>query len=291
LKNGFLGVKKMKNNSLKIALAGHMLVMSLLLIGCIFTSSNQSQKFTKIVHMPLMTLSTGSSFETKSHNGSINVHGSDVTDCNVTATIIGYASTVEDAEEVAEQTKLNFEQTGGGLVLKIDRPAHLMNRYVSVSLNVILPENVNLNLESNNGSIEIDNIKGDITASSHNGRIFVRNISGQTKLESHNGSVEAENISGDINFLSHNGRIKAEFSQSAAPDTNITMISHNGSIELTAPENYSARADISTHNGSINLGLHITVSGNFSKNQLIGIIGDGKGELKLETHNGSINIR
>ncbi len=283
----------MKNNGAKVSLLSIMLILSLLLAGCTinFSSSNNSQKFTKIVHMPPMELSPGSAFETKSYNGSIGVSGSDVTDCNVTATITGYAPTIEEAEEVADQTSLYFERTGNGLVLKIERPSHLTNRSVSVSLNVVLPDKVDLNLESHNGGIKIENITGQITATSNNGRILVKNISGQTKLESHNGNVDAENISGNIDFLSHNGRIKAEFSQDADPNTNITMVSHNGSIELTTPPNYSARANISTNNGSINLGLPITVSGKLSRNKLNGTISDGKGELKLETHNGSINIR
>ena len=283
----------MKNNSVKISLLSNMLIFSLLLAGCTikFSSGNNSKKFIKIVHMPPIQLSPGSSFETKSYNGSINVHGYDVTDCNVTATITGYAPTIEEAEEAADETELNFEQTGNGLILKIDRPESARNRYVSVSLDVILPDKVDLNLKSYNGRIEIENITGQITATSNNGRIFVRDISGQTKLESHNGSVEAENIEGDIDFLSNNGRIKAEFSQTASPVTNITMISHNGSIDLVTPPNYSARADISTHNGSIESALPMTISGKFSQTHLIGTIGDGQGELKLQTNNGSINIR
>ena len=283
----------MKNKKIKITLLSNMLIFSLILVGCTFNFScvDQSQKFTKILHMPPMLLSPGSSFSTVTHNGSIEVLGSNVTDCNVIATIIGRASTVEAAEEVVEKTKLNFEQSGEGLILKIDRPSNLIHRSVSVNLDIILPDTINLNLESHNGKIEIENITGNVTAISHNGRIFGKNISGQTKFTSHNGNVEAENISGDVDYLSHNGRVEAELSQTAAPDTNITMVTHNGGIDLTTPPNYSANIDISTHNGSIDSALPVTVSGNFSKNKLTGIIGDGQGTLKLETHNGSITIR
>ena len=280
----------MKNND-KFVMFNNILLFSLL-AGCTFNFScvDQSEKFTKIMHMPIMPLSPGSSFETVTHNGSIDVLGSDVTDCNVIATIIGRASTVEAAEEVVEKTKLSLQQTGEGLVLKIDRP-NLINRSVSVSLDIVLPDKVNLALQSHNGGIEIENITGKTTAASHNGRIFVKNISGPTKLETHNGAIDAENISGNIDFLSHNGRVKAVFSENAEADSDITMVTHNGGIDLTPPPDYSARVDISTHNGSLHIGLPVTVSGNVSKNNLVGTVRDGKGQMKLETHNGSINIR
>jgi hypothetical protein len=49
--------------------------------------------------------------------------------------------------------------------------------------------------------------------------------------------------------------------------------------------------EASTHNGSINTDLPITVTGKVSKNKLTGTIGNGDGKLYLETHNGSIRLR
>jgi len=49
--------------------------------------------------------------------------------------------------------------------------------------------------------------------------------------------------------------------------------------------------DASTHNGSINTDLPITVTGKVSKSKLTGTIGNGDGKLYLETHNGSIRLR
>ncbi|MEJ2648956.1 MAG: DUF4097 family beta strand repeat-containing protein [Sedimentisphaerales bacterium] len=300
----------MVNSRKRIASSQGALVFILFALCCVSPGCiGPSEKFIKIMHMPLMPLSPGSSFETVTHNGSIDLLGSDVTDCNVIATITGYASTVEAAEDLVERTKLNFEQTENRLVLKINRPQNLINRSVSVSLDIILPEETNLDLQSHNGGIDIksitgttnamshnggiymENITGKTRATSHNGRVFVKNISGPTKLETHNGAVDAENISGDIDFLSHNGRVKAVFSENAEPDSNITMVTHNGGIDLTPPPDYSARVDISTHNGSLNIGLPVTISGDVSKGHLVGTVRDGKGRKKLETHNGSIDIR
>jgi DUF4097 and DUF4098 domain-containing protein YvlB len=60
---------------------------------------------------------------------------------------------------------------------------------------------------------------------------------------------------------------------------------------VKTPPDLSAKIDVSTHNGSINTDLPITVSGKISKSELKGTIGAGEGQMHLETHNGSIRIR
>jgi hypothetical protein len=279
-------------NGKKITLIKSLLLFSICLSGCVFVGPfNQSQKFTKIVHMPVSPLSAGSGFKTATHNGSIEVRGSNVTDCNIIATITGHASSVEKAEEIVEQTKLSFDQSGSTLILKIDKPDNMVNRSVSVGLDIILPDKIDLDLASHNGKISIENVTGKTNITSHNGAVIVSSVSGVTRLETHNGEIAAREISGDIDFLSHNGMVKADFAQAAAPDCDITMVTHNGGIDLTTPRNYSAKVDVVTRNGHIDTDLPITISGKFTGKNLNGTIRDGQGNLKLETYNGSIKIR
>lgn len=283
----------MEKNSAKIRSLAGMLVFIAFLCGCniYISSSNQSAKFTKIVHMPVTPLAPGMDFKTRTHNGSIRVMGMPVTDCSVTATITARASTMEKAEDIAERTELSFEPTPMGLKFKIDRPDNMINCSVGVSLEITLPDKMNLDLESYNGQIKIENIYGKTNATTHNGQVTVNNISGGTTLKTYNGRIETKEISGDIDFISHNGSINADFSQAAVPDCNINIKTYNGGINLTAPQNYSATVDVSTYNGQIDTDLPITITGKFSQKSLKGTIGDGQGLMKLETHNGSIKIR
>ncbi|MFC1781930.1 DUF4097 domain-containing protein, partial [Planctomycetota bacterium] len=282
-----------------------LLFSSCIMTGCL----EQSEQFTKIVHMPVTALSPGSGFTTSTHNGLIEVRGSNVADCNVIATIVGRAATIEDAKEVVEETELGFEKSVEGLAFQIKTPQNLIGRSVSVSLDIVVPDNIDLELETHNGEINIENISGNTLAKTHNGKVNVKNISGVTRLETYNGRIESEEISGDFDFKSHNGQIesqeisgnikfqtyngsvKALFSGNARADCDIEMTTHNGSIELTTPPNYSARVNISTHNGSIDTNLPVTVSGRLSRNKLTGTVGAGLGMLNIETYNGSINIR
>ena len=283
----------MEKNSAKIKSLVGILVLIALSGGCVIYvgSSNQSAKFTKIVHMPVTPLAPGMDFQTMTHNGSIKILGQPVTDCSITATITANASTMKKAEEIADGTELSFEPTPMGLKFKIDRPDNMINCSVGVSLEITLADKMNLDLESYNGQIKIDNIYGKTNATTHNGQVTVNNVSGGTILKTYNGQINAKEISGDIDFISHNGSINADFSQAAVPDCNINIKTYNGGINLTAPQNYSATVDVSTYNGQIDTDLPITVTGKFSQKSLKGTIGDGQGQMKLETHNGSIKIR
>ncbi|MBN2589657.1 MAG: DUF4097 family beta strand repeat protein [Sedimentisphaerales bacterium] len=283
----------MEDNNAKTKSLIFSLVFITFLSGCVIYvgSGCQSEKFSKIVHMPVTPLSPGLNFQAQTHNGSIEIHGEDVIECNITATITGWASSEKKAEEIVERTELRIDQSESGLVFVIDKPRNLVNCSVGVSLDVVLPNEVNLNLVSHNGRIEIENISGNTNATTHNGKVSVNNISGITDLGTHNGKIEAKEISGDINFVSHNGKVEAVFSQAAEPDCDIIMVTHNGGIELTAPQNYSAKVNVSTHNGHIDTELPITVLGKFSNNKLVGTIGDAQGNTELTTHNGSIKIK
>jgi hypothetical protein len=209
----------------------------------------------------------------------------------MTATIVARAVTEEDAKELAEKVKVTLVPSDNKLTVKIEKPAYLINKSVSVSLDAKIPNQTDLGLTTHNGAVSIANIIGKVNATTHNGKVTTEKVSGTTVLRTHNGSVICREISGDAQLKTHNGSVKTFYSKAAPSICDISIVTHNGSIEFAAPPELSAQVDASTHNGSINTDLPITVAGKVSKNKLTGTIGTGQGKLHLETHNGSIRIR
>ncbi|MHC4638232.1 MAG: DUF4097 family beta strand repeat-containing protein [Planctomycetota bacterium] len=236
-------------------------------------------------------MQAGSELSARTHNGSIKAIGVDVADCNVTATIIGRANSDEEALRIAEQTEVKLKPDGNGLIVKIEKPATKANQSVSVSFDITLPDQADLEFVTHNGQVKIENITGLIDAVTHNGRVTAKHLTGTTLLKTHNGRIDCKEVSGDTKLKTHNGKINAVYSQNAEPVCNAELITHNGGINFTAPPDISAVARISTHNGSINTDLPITVKGKLSKRSISGTIGTGQGNLHLETHNGSIRIK
>jgi DUF4097 and DUF4098 domain-containing protein YvlB len=282
----------MKNDVLlKKVSRGSLLCLLVAAAGCsINMGCLPQEKYQRTVQLSA-PLSPGSSFAAQTHNGSITITGADVTDCNLTATIIARATTEEDAKKLAERTTIKLEPFGDKLTAKIDKPTFLMNQSVSVSLDVTLPNRTDLELTTHNGSIIITNITGRLNGTTHNGKVIAEQISGTAELRTHNGSVICREVSGDTQLKTHNGNVKLYYSEAAPSLCNISLITYNGSIDLTTPSNFSGEVDASTHNGSIRTDLPITVVGKVSKSKLTGTIGAGRGKLHLETHNGSIRIK
>jgi len=271
--------------------------------GCIPT-----EKYEKTIQLSA-PLPAGGLFEAQTHNGYINITGTDVTECNLTATITARANTKENAQKLADEVKVKLIPSDNMLTVKIEKPKLVPGKYVCVSLDVNLPNQINTELTTHNGALKIKNLAGKLNGTTHNskvtaekisgtsilkthnGKIICKEVAGNTQLQTHNGFITCEEVSGDIKLKTHNGGVKAFYSTSAPPVCNVSIVTHNGSVNLTAPPNLSAKIDASTHNGSINTDLPITITGKINKRKLTGTIGTGQGNLYLETHNGSINIK
>jgi len=269
-----------------------LLCVTVFLAGCAINIGGCDLQARHQRKVPLsVPMSPGSTLAAVTHNGSITANGADVVDCNLVATITARAMTEQEAIELAEKVEVSLEPVADGLVVKIEKPTPLINKSVGVSLDATIPNRTNLELVTHNGAVKIAAITGRVDAKTHNGKVTTQDAPGPLELETHNGAINCTDASGDANLKTHNGSVKVYYSDSAGPVNDITIITHNGSIELAAPPNLSAKVEAKTNNGSINTDLPITVSGKVSKNRLTGTIGAGEGRLYLETHNGSIRLR
>lgn len=281
----------MKNHYLAKASLVCSLCVAMLLTGCISIgccSMNAKYERTMQLSAPL---SPESALAAETHNGTITINGADVAECSLTATIITRAATDEDAVELSDKVNVTLVPSVSGLTVKIDKPTNLINKSVCVNLDVVVPNKTDLKLITHNGAVKITDINGRLDATSHNGKIITENVAGSTTLKTHNGSITCNETSGDSHLISHNGSVKVFYTGNAPSVCDISMTTHNGSIELATPPDYSAQVKASTNNGSINTDLPITVVGKVSKSKLTGTIGAGEGQLQLETYNGSIRIR
>ncbi|MFC1783526.1 DUF4097 domain-containing protein [Planctomycetota bacterium] len=284
----------MRNNHfIKVLPAGLLCLLMLTVGSCIHIDGSfwhPQVKHERTVELSA-PLAPGSDFTAQTHNGYIYVNGAETEECSVTATITGRAENDEDALRIAEETQVNLESTGARLSAKIKKPDLARRQSVSVDLDVTVPHQTDLGLETHNGAFEIVNIVGDVDGVTHNGRVKIEQITGDIEMQTHNGSFYCREVSGDMELVTHNGKVQAVYAESAPPVCDVSIVSHNGSLDLTTPTNFSADVTVSTHNGSISTDLPLTITGKFGKRKINGTIGDGQGNLHLETHNGSIKIR
>lgn len=156
-------------------------------------------------------LAAGSTLVAETSFGSVTITGADVTECSVIARICGRAPTEEEAQLLAEQVKIELETAGSTMTVKAYKPPKKNKRSISISYDIIVPKQTNIECASSYGAIELANINGQASGKTSSGSIDAKNIEGSVNLDTSYGSVNCRNITGDnITIKSSSGSITAE---------------------------------------------------------------------------------
>ena len=193
--------------------------MCLLIIisGCDIQMGGWQQARHEITVQRQAPITTGSKLYVETSSGSITITGGDVTECSVIATICGRAPTKEEAQQLAEQVKIELETAGDTLTVKADKPPSKNRRSISISYDITVPKQTNIECASSYGAIELANIEGTASGKTSSGPIEAKNIEGSVNLDTSYGSVNCRNITGDnITVKSSSGSITAEIIKGSA---------------------------------------------------------------------------
>ncbi len=200
-------------------------------------------------------------------NGSIKVHGWNNPDVLVKACIQAAAPTESEARGVASQVQIaraagSIEPTG---------PSTSDQLYWGLSYEVWVPNGSNIKMDANNGSISVDNVRGQI------------------RFHTSNGSVRLADVGGDVDGATTNGSVAVELAGSGWNGSGLHVETTNGSVKLDLPENFSAQIQASTVNGRVHSDFPVTVSGDIGKSMSFQL-GSGGPTIEARTVNGSVHI-
>ncbi len=184
-------------------------------------------------------------------------------------TIYIKAKKYSNKEDHFEKTKVIFKESGKSLRIYVKRP--WKNCKASVRFYVKLPENISLSeIETINGSIEIEGSLKDLDANTVNGKLSFEGTFKDAEFETVNGSVGIylkQAIAGDLSIETVNGSVK---------------------LEINKDSSFNLRAN--TVNGSIKSDFNLPRTKQFIGSKMDGTINKGKYDVKLKTVNGSIKI-
>ncbi|MGA2323866.1 MAG: DUF4097 family beta strand repeat-containing protein [Sedimentisphaerales bacterium] len=224
--------------------------------------------------------------------GDVKIRGADTTECKAIAKINGQAPTLEEARQLAEQTKITLETEGKVLVFKVEKPTLKNNRSIGISYDVTVPTRTGIKCETSFGGVELKNITGDVDAKTSFGKIDLENITGNVQLDTSYGEVDCEGITtGYFSAKSSFGKMDIEFSDACPADIRAKIETSFGEVDVDIPPNFAGDIAVETNFGSVKTELPITVKGDVSKTRLNGTIGQGKGRMDLKTSFGSIKIK
>lgn len=218
----------------------------------------------------------------RSENGSIAVEtgGTDV--IQVTTTIKNPPNVEYRAVQNGNTVEVTIDVKGG---------INFFRRGGGADVRVVVPESIDLNLETSNGTIEVEGVKVTAPASleSSNGRVTLNDVVGDVKIKTSNGRINIQNFTGQVEAQTDNGSI--DFTGTLRGGSENELRTSNGSVDVMLVETSGVELDASTSNGKVKSQLPITISGETRDNQLVGSIGSGGRHLLIRTSNGSITVR
>ncbi|HET8781667.1 MAG TPA: hypothetical protein VFM63_04595 [Pyrinomonadaceae bacterium] len=201
-------------------------------------------------------------------NGGISVKGWDQGQVLVRARVQTGAPTAAEASDLAKQIRI---ETSGAKIYA-SGPESRRNYHWDVSYEVFVPRRADLSLEAHNGGISISEVNGKIDFSALNGGVVLKRVGGAVRGSTTNGGLVIE-LSGD--------RWDGE---------TLDVRTTNGGVVMSIPENYSAKLETGTVNGSIDVDFPVTVQGKINK-QLALNLGSGGATVKAVTTNGGVRVK
>ena len=225
-------------------------------------------------------------------NGDISIGTWDRHEVTMKAEKRARAGSEEAARLLLEKTTVEFDRIENRIDIRTEVPEKpRRNRNVSITYTELtVPEEIDLELRSVNGSIQVNGVSGAVDAKTTNGRIGLAGITGAVQARTTNGNVDLSEVLGPIEANATNGSIEVAISEISEEAHDIGAATTNGGIEVTLPRGLKAHLKASTANGNIDTDFPVTVKGRISKS-VDGAINGGGRLIDLETVNGSIRLK
>jgi DUF4097 and DUF4098 domain-containing protein YvlB len=288
----------MRNQVLRVLLAAVPFSAAALLAAAMFAPAASAEEWTKSY-----TVSGRANVHLDTNDGSVRVTTSDTKQVELRVIYNGYT--------LDKNLRIDSKQDGDRVELSARETMHWswgihVNR--SLRLEVRMPREADLRVESGDGSVEAQAVNGNVDIHTGDGHIRVEGAKGQIKLRTGDGSIDGRDLDGKIEADSGDGHITLDgrfdtlnirtgdgsINAHAQPGSRVvsawSIHTGDGSVDLTVPTDLNANIDASTNDGRISLGIPITVEGQFSNSQIHGKMNGGGQPVTIHTGDGSIRL-
>lgn len=200
-------------------------------------------------------------------NGGAAFYGSDRRDVRIVAKVEASADDDATARDIARQVRI---LTDGGQI-RAEGPSMRNHTSWSVSYDVYLPSQTNLEAITENGGIAAENVRGEIN------------------FEATNGGIHVSDIAGNVHARTTNGGVVADLSGTTWQGQGLDLQTTNGGATVYVPRGYNAMLETGTTNGGMHVDFPITVRGSLSRH-ISTQLGSGGPLVRVVTTNGGVHI-
>ena len=264
------------------------LLLNFLFISCLLTLSFAKDYKKDFNHT--FIVSEGTSIILENGDGDVQFKTWDKNEIAVEITY--HASSKYAGEKDIHDFDVEFSQKGDDVFIiahefKGNRYGFISFQYLKYNYKIFAPSYVNLEIKSDDGDVEISNIKGDIKFRSNDGSLYMWEINNQiTNIRVQDGDIKIEKHSGDINIEADDGEVEIENLISKQVEISV----EDGKVKV---RNSQADFYVDSDDGNISM---LNISGNDldvrSKDGNIDILFNGIApiDLYVSTDDGSVDI-
>jgi DUF4097 and DUF4098 domain-containing protein YvlB len=243
---------------------------AVLLLAAVGFPSDQG-KLTEEFHQVYQISATGR-IELENINGPVHITSWDRNEVKLDAVKRAWT------KERLDEAKIDISSHEDSLSIRTEYPSHdngfegdRRDNPASVEYTLVVPRKARLDeIKLVNGSLDVQDIAGEVHASCVNGRLQAHNLEGRTELSTVNGLLDATM-----------GKL------SSSP---LELSAVNGALRLTLPSDAKAELEANTVSGGISNDFGLPVSHRLVGHSLRGQIGGGGTLVKLSNVNGHIEI-
>lgn len=232
----------------------------------------------------------------ETYNGKVEVGSGPAGNVLCDAKFYATGHSLDESLENARMMKVVSDIEGDTLTISVPRHPKLGTNNVGASLYLTVPEGVELDIYTANGSVETTDAFPSPKVRTSNGSITVIASSGPVELRTSNGRISLVNATGgEVEAKTSNGPI---YYEGASRD--FELKTSNGSIRIELPDGWDGKGYLDTSNGNIEVKcagqLNCSLSGSTSNGKIkvygprLADTGSTDSHLRVETSNGSVKV-
>jgi DUF4097 and DUF4098 domain-containing protein YvlB len=255
------------------------------------TSNDQADRFQRSFN-----ITSGGTLEVENYKGMIHVTGSDSNQVAVDVTK-RFEGTDADRKWWMENVQINFKNESNRVSVEVKYPDsncifcwQMHNYTAAVELEIRVPRQINVKLESYKPDIKIASITGDIRIKSYKSPIEIDSTTGAVRIDTYKETVKLRNVNlrGPLEIKSY--KADAEIDARSLGDS-VTLENEKGSIALRVPANAGLDVDFE---GGRRASFHsdfamASQTGSYDRS-VRGKVNQGGTRLRLRTDKGSISL-
>jgi DUF4097 and DUF4098 domain-containing protein YvlB len=211
--------------------------------------------------------------------------------------------------QIPKDVRITQTQSGNDIRVEVKQVQHWISfSRGSVSVDITVPPQANLDLSTGNGEVTVGAINGMLHVGTGNGEVTANGTRGDIYLRTGNGHIDASGIDGSLSTHTGNGRVtvagrfdglnvdtgrgqvQATVMAGSKISSDWRVGTGVGNITVSLPADFSAELDGSTGVGHITVDFPVTVSGSMVGSAVRGRIGKGGPTLRVHTGVGSVHL-